>query len=176
MRKERPITFKELLVERATNMAAHQAGAYLEINDFEGHAPWQELVDNPAKALEFYISFCCGGAYDAGTPYEWGSWGVKTPGRKVIVHTDDPPCLFPVNLAHEMCGDKYELQWVGYGQPDGDGSDGHMWAARIVRKHNGRQCKDTHLHDDLDSAIAFALLDFFGPGMQVDQPADLVLV
>ena len=170
------MTFKKLLKEQARRMAEEQARLCLENNMFYDSAPWQALVDDPEAALAFYTSFCCGGVYDAGTPYEWGSWGVKTPGRKVIVHTDDPPCLFPVNLAHEMCGDKYELQWVGYGQPDGDGSDGHMWAARIVRKHNGRQCKDTHLHDDLDSAIAFALLDFFGPGMQVDQPAALVLV
>lgn len=63
---------------------------------------------------------------------DFNSWGVENATRI----TKEPP-LVTVEESKELLGKRYELDFIGCGQPDGPGSSGCLFAARVwdVCKH-----------------------------------------
>jgi hypothetical protein len=97
------------------------------------------------------LTFVAGASYKDG----FGSW-MHIPGDAVFV-TAEPPALYGPRAAEAALRPRYHLDVVGVGQPDGPGSDGVIFAARLWNLRKEKQTGPVFVGDDIDWAAAAAV-------------------
>lgn len=144
------MTFREEQIERGRKMAAAHGWFDVDLSDDEDCRDCAEQWDS-------------GVVFRDPDGSEWGSWtDFNSHHGGCQVHVDQPELRISVEEATALPQTHgVRLDLCGKGQPDGPGTCGVIWAARICSL-GGEQLGLTHLADDIDWAAGHAWAAFVG--------------